>query len=123
MFVKSLISVTVLLAAQAKFGSACSQGQPAIKDDNTATLNFFGDSDALVQTISLGAVGTCHTLNGGANTFNIAVGQNLFGRNLRIETWPSSDCSGEFQVSVLTNAATCYISDLGDWHSVKLAQT
>ncbi len=98
MFLKTLSSTLLLLAAQVSYGmAACSIMQPPKKDDNTVTLNLYSDEGCcnLVQTMSIGTIGACHRTNQPFTGWTQNVGQNLFGRDLHIGLFGTNDCLEE----------------------------
>ncbi|KAH8681363.1 hypothetical protein BX600DRAFT_446375 [Xylariales sp. PMI_506] len=107
---KSLtVSFLVALQTAGTLTLACSHGQPAIKDSNTVTVNLFDEFDNWFQTTSMGVLNECHNADDWFVTFNQAVGQNMFGRNIHIYTYTGVDCTGDYFVTDLTNNDVCWV--------------
>lgn len=72
-------------------------GLAAAGNVNTADVHIFTDGDCQNQ-IEVGTFGTideCHAANGVFNSVSLSnVGQNLFGRGIRLFIFRNSDCSG-----------------------------
>ncbi|KAK3343445.1 hypothetical protein B0T25DRAFT_634547 [Lasiosphaeria hispida] len=126
---KFLVTLAIGLAAQATHALAlngelaardekadlaartiCTSPAPSIGGLITVNLILFSDSgccnevSAGSQTFELGATsGLCTAVSGGFQSLRQAVGQNLFGRNIRIFAFASSDCSGSAGIVNLSN--------------------
>lgn len=93
-------------------------------NDNTMTLNLYkGDCCTPKSTLTIGtaSIGKCEDISAlGPEGFTQSVGQNLFGRNLLLTFFFTSDCSGSFDAYHLTNAGGgCEVAP-GPWLSAKL---
>ncbi|KAI2627758.1 hypothetical protein GGR54DRAFT_652603 [Hypoxylon sp. NC1633] len=94
-------------------------------NDNTVTLDLYkGDCCTPKSTLTIGtaSINRCLDVSAlGPEGFKQSVGQNLFGRNLELVWYFTSDCSGGFSPYHLTNgvASGCQVAP-GPWKSVKL---
>ncbi|XXH06114.1 hypothetical protein Hte_012559 [Hypoxylon texense] len=100
-------------------GAPNNQGNP-----NTVTLDLYkGDCCTPKSTLTIGAasIGKCISMSAlGPEGFKQSVGQALFGRNLVLVFYFTSDCSGGFVSYHLTNAeGGCQVA-AGPYNSVKL---
>ncbi|KAK3936056.1 hypothetical protein QBC46DRAFT_412472 [Diplogelasinospora grovesii] len=125
MSIKSILSLAVMVTAAAAgaIQARCNPNPPAIKDANTVTLALYGDSgccDAPFQTISLGVVGTCHTINAPGLGWEQAVGQNMFGQGIKIWTFTDTNCQSNGKFIDLHNSNTCDFRG-EQFQSIKLA--
>ena len=130
MNLNTLVILAIGLAAQAVSGLAlaprdeslglmarqtCTSPAPAKGSLITVNLILFSDSGCCneVQTFSegfeLGATGGgfCNTVAGGFSSLRQAVGQDLFGRNLRIFAFTTTDCTGSAGIVNLSNNFVC----------------
>ncbi|KAF3764419.1 hypothetical protein M406DRAFT_71038 [Cryphonectria parasitica EP155] len=119
----SQLSLALLFVAGA--AQACDSTQPAIKDANTVTVKLYSDDTCcnVLQTTSLGVLDECHTANGAFYSHKMAVGANMFGRDIHWAAYETTDCSGAFEYGSLTNNDTCWLDGLGSTaalHSFKI---
>ncbi|KAI1375694.1 hypothetical protein F4677DRAFT_446323 [Hypoxylon crocopeplum] len=93
-------------------------------NDNTITLDFYkGDCCTPKSTLTIGtaSIGKCEDVSAlGPEGFKQSVGQNLFGRNLLLVWYFTSDCSGGFLTYPLTNTETACQVGPGPYKSVRL---
>jgi hypothetical protein len=107
-----IVASFFLLVLHATLGVAqCDPSPPSIKDDYTVTASLYAGNDCCsspVRTISLGVLDSCHsTVN--YSSLKMAVGQQMFDRNIVIFGYTDEDCqqpSGSGYWS-LTNTNIC----------------
>ncbi|CAH0045723.1 unnamed protein product [Clonostachys solani] len=110
-FIQDLLAFGSLFA----FGitEACAGAKPAINSDYTITVNLFGDnaccSAAFGKTV-MGNLGTCHTASQPFGSITEAVGQGMFGRNIKVWVWADSSCSGNAVYWDISNQPSCFVS-------------
>jgi hypothetical protein len=97
-------------------------GRPSVASASTLTLRLFEESTCCksVQTTKIGILGTCHNASAPFKGLNEAVGQDMFGRSIRVYAFAGKDCTGASSDFKLTNDPQCYSSAAG-WQSFKIA--
>ncbi|KAL2207493.1 concanavalin A-like lectin/glucanase [Sarocladium strictum] len=95
----------------------CSFQRPATKDQFAVTLSLYEDASccsAPFETTTVGQLSSCRKPSKPFRALTQGVGQNMFGRNIRILGYANDNCSGEpLQVTFLTNAEVCHSSTSG----------
>ncbi|KAH8895938.1 hypothetical protein GQ53DRAFT_804106 [Thozetella sp. PMI_491] len=109
MSIRSLFYLALGFVAQPVLGGFypyCDDSAPAIKDTNTVNVQLYADYLACgtpFQTSTIGLLERCHTALATVGSFKMAVGQNMFGRSLRVWAFESETCSGDHRGFSLTN--------------------
>jgi hypothetical protein len=75
-------------------GGSCNSAQPKPKSDTTVVLELFKESTCCtpVETAAIGKLDVCHNADAGFKAIKQAVGQDMFGRGIHIQLFPSRDC-------------------------------
>ncbi|KAM7190957.1 alginate lyase domain containing protein, partial [Rhypophila sp. PSN 637] len=106
-------------------GECTTPAQPTNDSDNTVAVSLFGDTgccSAPVETSKIGKFGVCHNANKPFKGTTQTVGQNLFGRNIKIRQYASRDCSDSAWAEInLSNKALCYVGS-GQYQSYMIAE-
>ncbi|KAI9163914.1 hypothetical protein HJFPF1_05546 [Paramyrothecium foliicola] len=97
-------------------------GVPSVASVSTLTLRLFEENTCCkaVQTTKLGNLDTCHNSAAPFKGFYEAVGQGMFGRNIRVYTFTGKDCAGTSANFKLTNDAQCWNSG-ATWQSFRIS--
>ena len=110
MLLQAFLSFALLFGAPPALASFCDDSSPAIKDANTVTLSIYADGVccvAPVQTTTMGTLGRCHSAVIPVYGFKQAVGDNMFGRGIKVLVFETTVCTGKPRVFSLTNSGVC----------------
>lgn len=90
-------------------GGSCNSAPPSKKSDNTVVVELFKENSCCtpVETAAIGNLDACHNADSPFQALKQAVGQNMFGRNIHIEVFPSRDCNGSGAKFSLSNKDVC----------------
>lgn len=92
---------------------ACAGAKPSINSDYTITVNLFTDNNCCSAPFGktvMGNLGTCHTASQPFGSITEAVGQGMFGRNIKVWGYPDSSCSGPSVYWDISNKPECFIN-------------
>ena len=93
-------------------GSAgtCNSTPPKQKSDTTVVLELFKESSCCtpVETAAIGKLDVCHNADAGFKAIKQAVGEDMFGRGIRIQLFSSRNCADKAWAQTdLSNKDVC----------------
>ncbi|KAK4446234.1 alginate lyase-domain-containing protein [Podospora aff. communis PSN243] len=93
---------------------------PNNDSDNTVGLAFYADGPCCrrFQAMKIGNFNVCRDITTDITGYTLRVGQNLFGRGIRIQTFTGAGCTGTMHSSSLSNQGSCNAG--GTWKSFRV---
>ena len=116
------VDVRATIDDRATLATCAGQG-PGIVDANSVHVTFYGDLGCCnpIQTTNMGVLNECHQSVAGFQSWRQSVGQNLFGRNIKIHAYTDFSCTQGDQEISLTNADVCdFVTDGQLHHSFQI---
>ncbi|KAF2111870.1 alginate lyase-domain-containing protein [Lophiotrema nucula] len=111
-----------MVAPPGSSGSGVCTGAPNNGgDDGTVTFELYGDGDCCssIENIKMGTLDSCHSSNADFTSFQMDVGQNMFGQDVHFLAYSETNCQGEVWSKSLTNNVQCWQGHT--WKSMKIA--